>query len=263
MNDNTSTITDDNEINIDITDEDFLNAGYNNYNVNIYDGTAANKTFKMTGKTFTQGMKLHDENSPYYGTISYNVENIDSFTFILGHLDDTSLNNAKLTIYKDNNWFYELYCDSSMNRKAYTFSTSDADTIRFVLSEDGGNGYSHAYFGMANIVLNNNFSNITDGSYSERSKIVSIDALIEEEKAAEVAKGKIGDVNEDGSVDSSDASLVLAEYAKIQTGGAGEFTETQHKAADVNKDDVVDSSDASKILAYYAMVSTGKNPTWD
>ena len=73
----------------------------------------------------------------------------------------------------------------------------------------------------------------------------------------------LGDVNEDGSVDSSDASLVLAEYAKIQTGGAGEFTDVQYKAADVNKDDTVDSSDASKILAYYAMVSTGKKPTWD
>ena len=73
----------------------------------------------------------------------------------------------------------------------------------------------------------------------------------------------LGDVNADGSVDSSDASRVLAEYAKIQTGGAGEFTDIQYKAADVNKDDVVDSSDASKILAYYAMISTGKEPTWD
>ena len=73
----------------------------------------------------------------------------------------------------------------------------------------------------------------------------------------------LGDVNADGSVDSSDASRVLVEYAKIQTGGAGEFTDIQYKAADVNKDGVVDSSDASKILAYYAMVSTGKKPTWD
>ena len=73
----------------------------------------------------------------------------------------------------------------------------------------------------------------------------------------------LGDVNNDGMVDSSDASLVLAEYAEIQTGGAGGFTDIQYKAADVNKDDVVDSSDASKILSYYAMVSTGKEPTWD
>lgn len=77
------------------------------------------------------------------------------------------------------------------------------------------------------------------------------------------ATADLGDVNGNGSVDSSDASLVLAEYSKIQTGGAGEFTESQLKSADVNKDGVVDSADASKILAFYAMISTGKEPSWD
>mgnify|MGYP003289283993 CR=1 FL=1 len=71
-----------------------------------------------------------------------------------------------------------------------------------------------------------------------------------------------GDVNEDGKVDSADASLVLSEYALIQTGGNQTFTEAQKKAADVNSDRKTDSSDASKILEYYAAVSTGKNPTW-
>ena len=73
----------------------------------------------------------------------------------------------------------------------------------------------------------------------------------------------LGDVNDDKCVDSSDASGVLADYARIQTGGASELSESQKKAADVNKDDVVDSSDASKILAYYAMISTGKEPSWN
>ncbi len=101
------------------------------------------------------------------------------------------------------------------------------------------------------------YENSTAQAYAEKynRKFVALD-----EKPTAV---ELGDVNNDGSVDSSDASLVLAEYAKIQTGGAGEFTETQRTAADVNNDDVVDSSDASKILAYYAMVSTGKEPTWD
>lgn len=73
----------------------------------------------------------------------------------------------------------------------------------------------------------------------------------------------LGDLNDDGTVDASDASLVLAEYAKIQTGVNPTFTASQTNAADVNKDNVVDSSDASKILVYYAMISTGKEPTWD
>ena len=71
-----------------------------------------------------------------------------------------------------------------------------------------------------------------------------------------------GDVNEDGIVDASDASCVLAAYAKIQTGGESTLTDTQTKAADVNNDRVVDASDASKILAYYAAISTGQKPTW-
>ena len=73
----------------------------------------------------------------------------------------------------------------------------------------------------------------------------------------------IGDVNEDGKVDSADASLVLAEYALIQTGGELTFTQRQKNAADVNKDGKTDSSDASKILEYYAAISTGKDPSWD
>ncbi len=72
-----------------------------------------------------------------------------------------------------------------------------------------------------------------------------------------------GDVNEDGKVDSADASLVLSEYGLIQTGGTLTFTETQKKSADVNKDGKTDSSDASKILEYYGAVSTGKNPSWE
>ncbi len=101
------------------------------------------------------------------------------------------------------------------------------------------------------------YANSTAQAYAEKysRKFIALD-----EKPA---TADLGDVNGNGSVDSSDASLVLAEYSKIQTGGAGEFTESQLKSADVNKDGVVDSADASKILAYYAMISTGKEPSWD
>lgn len=73
----------------------------------------------------------------------------------------------------------------------------------------------------------------------------------------------LGDVNGDGMIDSTDASDVLAEYSRIQTGAGATFTSAQVIAADVNMDGSIDSSDASKILAYYSDVSTGKTPSWD
>ena len=74
---------------------------------------------------------------------------------------------------------------------------------------------------------------------------------------------ELGDVNQDGRVDSSDASTVLIEYALIQTGVDSWLTDEQKVAADVNKDGIVDATDASRILVYYAAISIGKKPSWD
>ncbi len=73
----------------------------------------------------------------------------------------------------------------------------------------------------------------------------------------------LGDVNEDGSIDASDASKVLAEYAATATGKSSSLSENQKKAADVNADKAVDAVDASKILAYYASAATGGKPSFN
>lgn len=61
-----------------------------------------------------------------------------------------------------------------------------------------------------------------------------------------------GDVNFDGRVDSTDAALVLAEYARIQGGDEPTFTDAQREAADMNNDGLIDSSDAMLVLKKYA-----------
>lgn len=65
---------------------------------------------------------------------------------------------------------------------------------------------------------------------------------------AEVLKARLlGDVNHDGTVDTQDASEVLAYSAEIY-----ELTEEQLQAGDVNRDAVSDSSDAVVILQFAA-----------
>ncbi len=66
-----------------------------------------------------------------------------------------------------------------------------------------------------------------------------------------------GDVNGDGSVDSSDATNILKEYAALSTGGQSGFSGEQTARADIDKSGTVDSSDASRVLEYYAYISTG------
>ena len=79
----------------------------------------------------------------------------------------------------------------------------------------------------------------------------------------EVPACLLGDVDNDGAVNSSDASLVLAEYARLATGADSMFTALQQYAADVNTDNAIDSSDASAILSYYAFVATGGSGTME
>lgn len=66
----------------------------------------------------------------------------------------------------------------------------------------------------------------------------------------ELAKARLlGDVNNDGQVDTTDAAAVLRAAAELE-----ELDELSHHAADVNLDGVSDTSDASLILQYAAEV---------
>lgn len=67
----------------------------------------------------------------------------------------------------------------------------------------------------------------------------------------------LGDVNNDKSVDASDASVILAEYALIATGKNSSFSEEQKKSADIDNNGFIDSADAALVLSYYAYFSTG------
>lgn len=81
-------------------------------------------------------------------------------------------------------------------------------------------------------------------SYTERSYI-SADSIPE-----------VGDIDLNGTVDASDASLVLVHYAKVLTGGGGTLKKAIFDYSDFNGDGVIDASDAAGILKLYAERST-------
>ncbi len=75
-------------------------------------------------------------------------------------------------------------------------------------------------------------------------------------------KSETGDVNGDGTIDTSDATLALSAFASAAAGLSSELTEAQKSAADVNHDGTIDTSDATAILTYFAKKAAGLNPTW-
>jgi hypothetical protein len=96
---------------------------------------------------------------------------------------------------------------------------------------------------------------------TDPSKIVTYDYDCGKDRTItfilKVRTALLGDVNSDNVVNSSDASLILADYARISTGNASTFSEEQKESADINSDSKYDSTDASLSLAYYAYTSIG------
>lgn len=70
-------------------------------------------------------------------------------------------------------------------------------------------------------------------------------------------KNLVGDLNNDNSIDSKDAVLVLKYYAECLAGNAS--TKIPLEKGDINGDGKIDSKDAVKILKYYAQTMVGYN----
>ncbi len=73
----------------------------------------------------------------------------------------------------------------------------------------------------------------------------------------------IGDVNDNGTVDSVDASAVLSAYATASASKNYVLTDEFVKCADADRNNTVDARDASRILMYYAMTSVNNSLDWD
>ena len=71
------------------------------------------------------------------------------------------------------------------------------------------------------------------------------------------ANAALGDLNNDGTANASDAAALLIEAARLGSTGRSTFTAAQRTAADIDSDGTVNASDAANILVYAASVGSG------
>lgn len=67
----------------------------------------------------------------------------------------------------------------------------------------------------------------------------------------------LGDVDENGIITGSDATIALTAYTKLSSFRDHGLTDTQFAAADANGDGIITGSDATLILNYYTLISSG------
>ena len=72
----------------------------------------------------------------------------------------------------------------------------------------------------------------------------------------------LGDVDENGTLDSTDIFYAMYYVANIAVGNAGELTPQQIAAADIDCDGAVDASDIFYLMYYVALHGAGIRQTW-
>ncbi len=207
----------------------FVTSAFDAYNTSSFDLVSELDAYTINGEKCYNGILFAGAYSYASSTssVNFNTENINSISWTWGHVDNSPLTDAKASIYIDRVLVDEIELTSGMPPQKQVLDVSDASRLRIIVKHD------------------------------ENAKYVLKDIEISDE----IIKTPMGDVDNDGSVSSADASLVLAEYAALSTNGTPVLNEKQKKPADVNGDETIDASDASLILAYYAYVSTGGTET--
>ncbi|MDE6666086.1 MAG: leucine-rich repeat protein [Ruminococcus sp.] len=132
------------------------------------------------------------------------------------------------------------------NLKSVTILNPDCEIYdnSYVFSNVFANGFSGTIYG---------YDNSTAQAYAEKygRNFVSLGTAPEKDNIS------LGDINNDGFIDSVDATAVLIEYAQLSTTGNSTLTDEQKKVAEINGDGFIDSVDATNIMQYYAYLSTG------
>ncbi len=123
--------------------EDFLNHGFSSSNMHLGNTDSKNPDFYMNGRGYYQGLIFNDTNVNSY--VSFNVENVNTLSFTIGHVDNASTYSEDAVIYLDDKEYDRISLNWNMNLIDYTLDVSSAKSLRIVIERSGGYQENSSY----------------------------------------------------------------------------------------------------------------------
>ncbi len=114
----------------------FLGSNYDCVRSSTYDGFSNENFFMMNGRQYYQGIVMGDGSYNDNAYISFNVENVKTLSFSLGHIDDSDSGSAEFSVYLDNVLEDKLTLSQNELISTYTLDVSNASTVRIFRNGD-------------------------------------------------------------------------------------------------------------------------------
>lgn len=115
---------------------------FDNYSCSVYSGISKAESYNMMGRTYYEGVVLSGDYSGYNSSIRMNVEDIDSISWTVGHLDNSGYGNATMNVYLDEVLIDKIDVKWSMLPTLKTYDVKDGTVLRVaVVDRDAGSKY--------------------------------------------------------------------------------------------------------------------------
>ncbi len=125
------------------TVEGFLKSGHDSSNISVANPKAVEPQFNMNGRNYFQGLVFTNTNQN--ADVSYNVENLKSLSFTIGHIDNSGTSNATAVFYLDEKKYDSVDLFWTMPLQQYVLDVSEAKVLRIVIQRSGAYGENSSY----------------------------------------------------------------------------------------------------------------------
>lgn len=250
--------------NLDI--DTVIEAGRNIQLYNIYNDSNPNQTFKIEFNTFKPQGEIQNLGSNFTARICAK-ENTNLVATETGKTNGSQISMKNLDENSEaQKWYFERNSNGSYKIKnlesnlyldIYNSGNINGEQVQIW---SGGSGekqswYIYSYNGGYRLVPESSstdlrafdiIGNVKNGSNVQIYECTNNTNNSQTLDIQKITEYTLGDINEDGQVNSRDAKLALQYYV-----GKTKLTENQKLAGDVNKDGEINSRDAKLILQYY------------